>query len=84
MLSADQLELLGEYAMDSYLGNRQAHEAMNQHMVQVMGEAGERRMHQALGAQFGGCSGASSTGWTGPMAAMMGAYGGNNGGMGRG
>lgn len=53
-------------------------------MVQVMGEAGERRMHQALGAQFGGCSGASSTGWTGPMAAMMGAYGGNNGGMGRG
>ena len=83
-LSADQLELLGEYAMDSYLGNRQAHEAMNQHMVQVIGEAGERRMHQALGARFGGCPGASSTGWTGPMAAMMGAYGGNHGGMGPG
>ena len=58
-LSADQLELLGEYAMDSYLRNRQAHEAINQHMVQVMGEAGERRMHQALGARFAGCPGAA-------------------------
>jgi hypothetical protein len=83
-LSADQLELLGEYAMDSYLGNRQAHEAMNQHMVQVMGEAGERRMHQALGARFGDCPGASSTGWTGPMAAMMGADGHGYSGMGPG
>lgn len=83
-LSADQLELVGEYAMDRYLGNRPAHEAMNQHMVQVMGEAGERRMHQALGARFAGCPGASSTGWTGPMAAMMGAYGGGYSDMGPG
>ena len=83
-LSGDQLELIGEYTMDSYLGNRQAHEAMNQHMVQVMGEAGERRMHQALGARFAGCAGASQTGWTGPMAAMMGAYGHGYSGMGSG
>ncbi|MGA8925150.1 MAG: hypothetical protein WB462_02885 [Solirubrobacterales bacterium] len=83
-LSGDQLELIGEYAMDGYLHNRQAHEAMNQHMVQVVGEAGERRMHQALGARFAGCPGASSTGWTGPMAAMMGAYGHGYSGMGPG
>jgi hypothetical protein len=83
-LSVGELELIGEYAMDSYLRNRQSHEAMNQHMVQLMGEAGERRMHQALGARFAGCPGASSNGWTGAMAAMMGAYGHGYSGMGPG
>ncbi len=62
--------------MDSYLHNRQAHEAMNQHMAgRLWARPAEKRSHQALGARFAGCPGASSTGWTVPMAAMMGAYG---------
>ena len=58
-------ELVGEYAMDRFLGNRATHEAMNQRMVAMMGEAGERRMHIALGYRSTSCHerAASSCGW---------------------
>ncbi|HEX6601344.1 MAG TPA: hypothetical protein VF030_01755 [Solirubrobacterales bacterium] len=75
-LSSAQLELIGEYAMDRFLGNRSAHEAMNAHMVAMMGGAGERRMHIALGRRYGGCGPVSSYGWMGPMLGMMGGTGG--------
>ena len=48
-LSPADFEHVGEYAMDRFLGNRAAHEAMNERMVRMMGAAGERRMHIALG-----------------------------------
>ncbi|MGE5281064.1 MAG: SHOCT domain-containing protein [Chloroflexota bacterium] len=70
-LSADEFELIGEYAMGRYLEDTAAHEAMNDHMVAVMGEGGERRMHIALGFRDSGCRGGPSGGWIGPMAGMM-------------
>ena len=75
-LSSAQLELVGEYAMDRFLGNRSAHEAMNAHMVAMMGEPGERRMHIALGRRYSGCGSVSPYGWMGPMLGMMGGSGG--------
>ena len=84
-LSADDFELIGEYAMDRFLGNRATHEAMNQHMVRMMGDAGERRMHITLGYRYTGCTGAPPSSWLGPMAGMMGGYrGGYPGGTGPG
>jgi hypothetical protein len=77
-LSDDQLELLGEYTMDRYLGNRAAHEAMNRRMVQMMGAAGERRMHIALGERFARCATGSTSRWVAPMLGMMGRYGGGS------
>ena len=71
-LSADDFELVGEYAMDRFLGNRATHEAMNQRMVAMMGQAGERRMHIALGYRYIGCPGAPPSSWLGPMAGMLG------------
>ena len=78
-LSATDFEVIGEYAMDRFLGNRAAHVAMNQRMVAMMGAAGERRMHIALGYRSTGCPGAPPSSWLGPMAGMMGGYGGGTG-----
>ncbi|HEU4600092.1 MAG TPA: hypothetical protein VFS26_10105 [Solirubrobacterales bacterium] len=78
-LSGDEFELVGEYAMGSYLGDTGAHEAMNDRMVAMMGEAGERRMHIALGHRFLGCGGGPTAGWMGPMAGMMFGRGGGYG-----
>jgi hypothetical protein len=75
-LSTSDFEFLGEYAMDRFLGNRAAHEAMNQRMAQMMGAAGERRMHIALGYRSTSCPGAPPSSWLGPMAGMMAGYGG--------
>lgn len=82
-LSADEFELIGEYAMGRYLGSEATHSAMNRRMTAMMGEAGERRMHIALGYRYSGCSGGPASGWVGPMAGMMGARGsgGNGPGM---
>ena len=83
-LSADEFELIGEYAMDQYLGSSAAHEAMNQHMTQVMGAAGEQRMHEILGERRVGCASVSGSGWVMPMLGMMGGDGaasGNGSGM---
>ena len=77
-LKADDFEAIGEYAMDRFVGNRARHEAMNAHMVRMMGAAGERRMHVALGYRYTGCGGAPQSGWLGPMAGMMGRYGPGN------
>jgi hypothetical protein len=74
-LSADEFELVGEYAMGSYLGSEATHSAMNRRMTLAMGDAGERRMHMALGYRYSGCSGGPSSGWVGPMAGMMSGHG---------
>lgn len=74
-LSTDEFELIGEYAMGRYLGSEATHSAMNRRMTLMMGEAGERRMHVALGCRYSGCSGGPGSGWVGPMAGMMGGGG---------
>ncbi|HVC07034.1 MAG TPA: hypothetical protein VND98_05560 [Solirubrobacterales bacterium] len=73
-LSADDFELIGEYAMGRYLADPAAHEAMNRHMTAMMGAEGERRMHTALGYRYSECEGGPASRWVGPMAGMM--YGG--------
>ncbi|HVW46631.1 MAG TPA: hypothetical protein VHA76_06240 [Solirubrobacterales bacterium] len=70
-LSAGEAELVGEYAMGRYLGTTARHAAMNRHMVAVMGDPAERRMHVALGERYAGCRGDGGWGWMSPMAAMM-------------
>jgi hypothetical protein len=74
-LSADDFELIGEYTMGRYLGSEGAHARMNRRMTVMMGEAGERRMHIALGHRYSGCSGGPATAWVGPMAGMMSGHG---------
>lgn len=74
-VSTDGFELIGEYAMGRYLGSETAHSAMNRRMTRMMGEAGERRMHVALGYRYSGCSGGPTSSWVGPMAGMMGGRG---------
>ena len=74
-LSADDFELIGEYAMGRYLGSETAHAAMNRRMTLMMGEAGERRMHTALGYRYSRCAGGPSSAWVGPLAGMMGGGG---------
>lgn len=70
-LSADEFELVGEYAMGSYLGSEATHSAMNRRMTLMMGEVGERRMHTALGYHYSGCADGPAMGWVGPVAGMM-------------
>ena len=84
-LSADDLDHIGEYVMLKRLGSTEVHQAMNDRMVQMMGEQAETRMHQLLGARYAGCSiarlgivGASSMMGGG---GMMGGYG-SSGGLG--
>ncbi len=80
-LTAEDVELIGEYAMGRYLADPAAHEAMNRRMAWMMGAAGERRMHVALGYRYTGCRGGPPWGWMGPMAGMMyGRYGGDESG----
>ena len=70
-ISAAEFELVGESAMGRYLGSETAHAAMNSRMARMMGQAGERRMHVALGYRYSGCPGCPASGWVGPMAGMM-------------
>jgi hypothetical protein len=74
-LSTDQFELIGEYAMNTYLPSTAAHEAMNQHMAAMMGHSGEQRMHVVLGQRYSGCASGSASGWVAPMLGMMSRYG---------
>lgn len=76
-LSPNDFELIGEYAMGRYLGDEAAHVAMNRRMTLTMGDAGERRMHIALGYRYTDCRGGPVSSWMGPMAGMM--YGGGYG-----
>jgi hypothetical protein len=83
-LSSGDFELIGEYAMGRYLADPAAHEAMNRRMAAMIGQAGEERMHVALGHRYAGCAGGPASGWVGAMGPMMfGSYGGP-GGAGRG
>ena len=52
-LSNDDFGALGEYFMGQTIGDR--HAAMNEMMIRMMGEAGEREMHEVMGKRFSGC-----------------------------
>ena len=55
-LAAADLDHIGEYVMFKALGSTTLHQAMNDRMTQMMGEQGETRMHELLGARYAGCS----------------------------
>lgn len=52
-LTDDNFEALGEYFMGQMVGS--SHEAMNNMMVRMMGEEGEKQMHIAMGKRNSGC-----------------------------
>lgn len=52
-LSNDDFGALGEYFMGQMAGEQ--HEAMNNMMIQMMGEEGEKQMHIAMGKRMSGC-----------------------------
>ena len=54
-LTDEQYDSLGEYFMGQSIGNTQRHAAMNQMMISMMGEEGERKMHVTLGKRYSGC-----------------------------
>ncbi|TAL19168.1 hypothetical protein EPN90_04325 [Patescibacteria group bacterium] len=72
-LTNDNLELLGEYFMGQMAGT--AHEAMNNMMLQMMGENNEAQMHITLGKRLSGCDKAAAFPLQGagfmPMMQMM-------------
>jgi hypothetical protein len=55
-LSAADLDHIGEYVMIRALGSTAVHQAMNDRMRVMLGEQGETRMHELLGARYVGCS----------------------------
>ena len=52
-LTNDNFEVLGEYFMGQMAGS--SHEVMNNMMVRMMGEEGEKQMHIAMGKRNSGC-----------------------------
>ena len=52
-LSDDNFGTLGEYFMGQMMGN--SHEAMNNMMIQMMGEQGEEQIHTVMGKRLSGC-----------------------------
>ena len=52
-LSDENFGALGEYFMGQMAGEQ--HEAMNNMMIQMMGEEGEEQMHIAMGKRMSGC-----------------------------
>ena len=52
-LQDENFEALGEYFMGIMMGP--SHSAMNQMMIQMMGEAGEEQMHLVMGKRLSGC-----------------------------
>jgi hypothetical protein len=72
-LSADDLNHIGEYVMFRALGSTSLHQAMNDRMIAMLGNQGESRIHQLLGARYAGCTTTGSA--TGGSEGMMGAGG---------
>lgn len=88
-VSASEFDHVGEYAMGRVLGSTAAHEAMNERMTRMMGEAGETRMHVLMGRRYAGCGGpvlparfGQMMGVTGMMAGLGGSRGSMMGGAG--
>ena len=72
-LSAGDLDHIGEYVMLRALGSTTLHQAMNDRMIAMLGEQGESRIHQLLGARYARCTTSASA--TGGCGGMMGGGG---------
>ena len=79
-LSDDDFGVLGEYFMGQMMGD--SHEAMNNMMIQRMGEEGEEQMHIAMGKRMSNCEPDASVPQN--MPALSGVEGMNSGMMGGG
>lgn len=79
-LSDDNFATLGEYFMGQMMGT--SHEAMNNMMIQMMGEQGEEQMHVVMGKRLSGCDTSAAFPSQGvgfiPMMSMMTGGGGNS------
>lgn len=77
-LTEEDYEFLGEYFMGQMTGD--AHVAMNQMMVSMMGEEGEEQMHAVMGRRLSGCDTTAAYPANGvgfmPMMVMMNMMGG--------
>jgi len=75
-LSDDNYEVLGEYFMGQSIGNTKRHTLMNQMMISMMGEGGEKQTHIVLGKKYSGCDADAQVPQNGwgfmPMMWMMG------------
>lgn len=54
-LTNDDFEKLGEYFMGQSIGDTQRHTAVNQMIINMMGEGGEGQMHITMGKRLSGC-----------------------------
>src|SRR3989304_2627906 len=54
-LTDETYDSLGEYFMGQSIGDTQRHVLMNQMMISMMGEEGEKRMHIVMGKRLSGC-----------------------------
>ncbi len=80
-LTDDNFETIGEYFMGQMIGT--SHEAMNNMMVQMLGEKGEEQMHEVMGKRLSGCDisavyPAQGTGFMPMMQMISGFNSGNN------
>jgi hypothetical protein len=83
-VTASRFDHVGEYAMGRALGSTARHEAMNETMTRMMGEAGETRMHVLMGRRYAGCGGPTFPARFGRMmglTGMMAGYGSAQGSM---
>ena len=73
-LSGDNFGALGEYFMGQMMGD--SHKAMNNRLVQMLGEDGEEQMHIVMGKRLSGCDNSAHVPSNGvgfmPMMWMMG------------
>lgn len=70
-LTDENFGALGEFFMGQMTGS--SHEAMNNMMIQIMGEKGEEQMHIAMGKRMSGCGVSTEFpqgGWTSMMQGM--------------
>lgn len=73
-LTDDNFEVLGEYFMGQMAGG--SHEVMNNMMVRMMGEEGEKQMHIAMGKRNSGCDTSFIPMMGSGFSNMMGGWGG--------
>jgi len=84
-LSRDQSMAIGEDVMGRMLGSPARHAAMDKHLQNAAGPAGEAQAHVFMGQRFAGCPTGAAPAAFGSMMGMMGTYSGATGmGMGDG
>jgi hypothetical protein len=75
-LTGAELESIGEYAMGLRFADASDHEAMDERMRQMMGEAGVEAAHETMGRMAAGCKVSERDAYLMMPQMMMGGYGG--------